>query len=202
MILARLKRETRSQHEQMEATVDLFNRITSLEDYRELLARLWGFYAPLEQLIGRAGIASSLTFNWPVRQKEPLLRRDLLALGVNMQGMAQLPQASSLQLPQLESAAATWGCLYVLEGATLGGAVIARHLQQTFGLHAHNGAAFYNAYGPDIGPMWKAFGEALTEFAGLQPIEAEQDVVSGAAATFDGLRAWLAHSTHESREAL
>jgi len=190
MILARLKSETRLQHEQLEATVDLFNRVTSLADYRDLLMRLWGFYAPLEQRIERTSASSTPALSWPMRQKAPLLQRDLLALGLNAQAMAQLPQVSSAQLPPLESAAATWGCLYVLEGATLGGAVIARHLQQTFGLHAQNGAAFYNAYGQSIGPMWKSFGEALSEFV-IATASDEDEIIRTAGLTFESLRAWL-----------
>lgn len=199
MILTRLKHETRQQHEQMEATVDLFKRVTSLADYGALLARLWGFYAPFEQLIGRTSVTSTDALRWPMRQKEPLLQRDLLALGLGAQAIAQLPQASSAQLPQLNGAAAIWGGLYVLEGATLGGAVIARHLQQAFGLHAHNGAAFYNAYGPEIGPMWKAFGEAMTAFANTAHKADEDEIVQAAGATFECLRVWLSDAPSSVR---
>ena len=190
-ILARLKSDTRPQHEQMEATVDIFKRVTSMAAYRDLLARFWGFYAPLEHVIGSDRAVSWIALNWPLRQKVPLLQRDLQALGLGASAIAQLPHVPSFLLPQMETAAAKWGCLYVLEGATLGGAVIARHLQRAFGLQAHNGAAFYNAYGQDVGPMWKSFGDALTEFANTQFYAVEDQIVASAAATFDCLRLWL-----------
>ena len=53
------------------------------------------------------------------------------------------------------------GCLYVLEGATLGGVVIRRHPEQKLRLGPDNGAAFFHAYGPDTGRRWREFCGAL-----------------------------------------
>jgi heme oxygenase len=51
-----------------------------------------------------------------------------------------LPQYHDL--PDIEDWPRMLGCLYVLEGATLGGQIISRHLQRTLHIDAINGAAF------------------------------------------------------------
>lgn len=78
------------------------------------------------------------------------------------------------------------GALYVLEGSTLGGRMIGRHITATHGLTGE-GLAYYSGHGPRTGSMWLAFRARLDTFDG----DAAQ-VVSAANGTFDAMRAWLA----------
>jgi heme oxygenase len=55
------------------------------------------------------------------------------------------------------------GCLYVLEGATLGGQFISRHLA-TLGIGPANGGLFFHGYGAKTGEMWKSFQTNATGF--------------------------------------
>ena len=82
------------------------------------------------------------------------------------------------------------GLTYVLEGATLGGRVISRHIERVLGLDAAHGARFFHGYGEQTGAMWKAFRAALSAFAD-QPTQEDQ-VVASAIATFAALRVWCA----------
>ena len=92
-------------------------------------------------------------------------------------------------MPAPGSVAEAFGCLYVLEGATLGGQVISRHLARELSLSPANGAAFFNGYGPETGPRWTAFLALLEAHAG-QP-EQQASVVEAARQTFLLLEQWL-----------
>jgi heme oxygenase len=51
------------------------------------------------------------------------------------------------------------GTLYVIEGATLGGQVISRHLYRHLGFSANAGARFFNGYGDEAATQqqWTLF---------------------------------------------
>ena len=48
MILQRLKEDTRVQHEEVEAAVDVMNQMFDIADYRRLVSKSWSFYAAYE----------------------------------------------------------------------------------------------------------------------------------------------------------
>ena len=118
-------------------------RSCQLYGYRRLLARFYGFYTPAEtSLCGVTNLQSALT-DWPKRRKIEWLVKDLSALGFTGQQVADLPLCS--HLPALPGTAEALGCLYVLEGSTLGGQIIGRHLRATLQLEPDNGASFLRA---------------------------------------------------------
>ncbi len=182
MILAKLKEATREQHEALENTVDVMNRMFTLDDYKALLGKFYRFYAAIEPAVA-AGAASVDGFDFEERRKTPLLERDLAALGV-----LDEVRAAGLwdELPEEDSAAKAFGSMYVMEGATLGGQVITRHLKQHLGIDPETGGAFFNSYGANVGPMWKAFGTAATAFA--EEANADEEIVRSAKDTFDSFR--------------
>ena len=198
MLLHRLRHETRSLHDQLERHPRLAPLTTdalSREAYGELLERLLGFYEPLEARLATQEAPVALADRW----KTPLLVRDLHALG---RSPAALPRCAAL--PEVCSAEHVLGCLYVLEGATLGGAVIRRHLARNLGVTPEAGGAFYASYGANVGPMWKAFcaGVEAYEVGRWRPAMRRQDraptdaraadaVVGAARATFVALDDWL-----------
>ncbi len=178
MILAKLKEATRTQHENLENTVDVMNQMFSLEDYKTLLTKFYRFYAAIEPRVA-ANDLEKAGFDFAVRRKTPLLEKDLKALGI----FEDAQNGLWTDLPALDSTAKAFGSLYVMEGATLGGQVIMRHLKQHLDITPENGGAFFNSYGAEVGPMWKSFCATATEFA-----EANQDdetIVNAARETFD-----------------
>ena len=76
----------------------------------------------------------------------------------------------------------------LIEGATLGGRIIGRHLQASLGLRADSGAAFFSGYGSATGPLWQAFGDLLRVRAASTD---EAEIITGAVQTFDTLDRWL-----------
>ncbi len=183
MILANLRESTRQQHEGLESVVDVMNSTFSLDDYKKLLTKFYRFYSaieptlPLEELLGSGYDARE-------RLKVPALERDLAHLGILDEAKAAGKFAG---IPDVSSLATAFGSCYVMEGATLGGQIITRHLKQSLGLDAKNGAAFFSSYGPNVGPMWKEFGAAITAYA--EQADRDEEITEGAKATFDGFRA-------------
>lgn len=80
--------------------------------------------------------------------------------------------------------------LYVVEGSTLGGQLISRHLQQHLPVLQEAGCQFFQRYGRQAGPMWRAFGHFVTTYIATYPT-AEDPLVATACATFQQLQHWL-----------
>jgi heme oxygenase len=191
MIMAQLKEATRPYHERIEhdpLSRSLNASQPSREYYVQVLGAYYGFYAPLEARIQHAASWAILGFPLEPRLKTPLLIRDLASLGLAEPDWRQLPLCPFL--PALHSFPTALGCLYVLEGATLGGQLMARHLAQTLQLGSANGAAFFNSYGADVGVMWKAF----RSFVDAQQPAAADAIVHGACVTFAALEQWFTES--------
>jgi heme oxygenase (biliverdin-IX-beta and delta-forming) len=188
MILQRLKQDTRIYHQQVEEVVDLQHRLSSREGYRSVLEQFYGFYAPLEgALAGVPGLGLVLD-DLVARQKTGLLAGDLGALGMTPSALALLPRCR--ELPAMGEVAQALGCLYVIEGATLGGQIISRQISAELQLTPVHGAAFFTSYGTETGSMWRRFGAQLSAYATTP--ERETMIVDAALETFSTLRGWLA----------
>ncbi|WP_223642256.1 biliverdin-producing heme oxygenase [Corallococcus sp. EGB] len=190
-LLQRLKTETRSHHERTEGVLRLMDAHLTPADYRRQLEDFHGLYLPLEARL--AGPLSSLepALELASRWKTPLLEEDLRAMGHDAGSIARLPRAAPL--PSLTGLAEALGCAYVLEGSTLGGQLILRHLRRHFGPDAGVGTfAFVRAYGDRVGPMWRAFGAVLTQASQRAASDTfDAAVVQGARDTFDAFAAWM-----------
>lgn len=191
-VLQRLKAATRAEHDAIEVALDLMAPGLSLADYHRRLRRYLGFYAPIEPLIDAAIDGPRWSLNMTARAKTAWLAADLVCLGNSSDAVGPTPTAHALctALPPLKTEADAFGCLYVLEGASLGGRVISRHIERVLGLNATHGARFFHGYGDQTGAMWKTFRGALSAFAD-QPSK-EDEVVASAIATFSALRVWCA----------
>lgn len=189
MILQRLKIETRAQHAALEGLLPLLNPNMSLEAYRECLRRFYGYYLPLESLLIAQPVWDELGFDYTRRCKAHGLQRDLLALGDSPTQLMQIPRCHDI--PKLHTLAQVLGCLYVIEGATLGGQIITKHLQANLGLTPAHGATFFNGYGVCTGAQWKAFGIMLITRA--EQANDSNAIVDSANQTFQTMGQWLFH---------
>ncbi|HEU5042109.1 MAG TPA: biliverdin-producing heme oxygenase [Gemmatimonadales bacterium] len=189
-LLARLKAETRFQHLRLERHLDVLGDGVTRAGHRRLLRRLYGFHRPWEEQAlpllerGHPGLTAG-------RSKLGLLERDLLGLGDDLEEIRALPCCRAL--PPLDTLCSALGSMYVLEGATLGGQVVSRHLARTLGVDADSGASFFRSYGDEVGPMWRRFGEALAVHAGRE----DDRVVACARDTFVCLHDWLLSSADD-----
>lgn len=162
-IMAQLKARTAHQHQATEETVDIMRDDFTMDDYRRLLKRFYAFYKAYEAKMSEALKENPIELDYTERLNTPRLLTDLKILGLTEQDIAEINPFEDL--PRLDSKERIYGSLYVIEGSTLGGQVILRHLRDKFGLDENNGAAFYAGYGKETGKMWNEFREAVTKFA-------------------------------------
>lgn len=182
-LLERVKIETALAHDRIEQGFDLGARTSSPSAYRDLLARLYGFHAAWEPR-AEAALAHAEFFHG--RRKVDLLRTDLHELGMTDSDIRQL--ALCVPTVPMRTPADAFGSMYVVEGSTLGGILIARHVERRLGLGLNNGCSYFRCYGEAVGPMWKAFGTTLLAHCGPRD---EKAVVTAARRTFDILHQWL-----------
>lgn len=166
-------------HRDIENALDLSGHDFSLRKYQRLVRRFYGFYSPWEAEVST--IAPDLIAG---RAKRSRLLRDLAYLGVGPDELSRIELCGSL--PPLDTRVRVIGSMYVLEGATLGGQILSRHMRSRFGFES-GGRHFFAGYGERTGSMWKQFGEILQ----AQPAHAHDEIVSSAVATFESIGLWV-----------
>lgn len=151
--------------------------------YRALLAALIGFHRPLETSIVHTPPSWWFGLDIQPRLRAHLLVDDLAHLGFDTAWVDLLPYA---RLPSIDSAGQLLGCLYVREGATLGGRVIARSLDPLLG-GGDWGRSFFSGT-PDNGRLWREVCDALeaADAAGHR-----HEIVDAARATFEQFETWM-----------
>jgi heme oxygenase len=162
------------------------------QDLRGILRAFYGFYAPLESRI-YAAARGSLRGDVRRRQKTQWLVHDLVTMGDTTETIAQLPCCTDL--PRVVFPGQLLGVLYVLEGATLGGQVIAEALRRHMGKEVST--RFFTPYGERTTAMWESYLRFLAELTTDE--EAERYVLASARATFETLEGWLHGVSHPYR---
>ncbi len=148
------------------------------KEYVTLLEKYYGFYFPVETLVLR----ERLEFQ---RVKHSLLEEDLAAVS---------PHSNSLKnicsiLPWAHDLPSALGVCYVLEGATLGGQLIAACLTKSLGLQEKNGLRFFTCYGSETQRMWEQF-KSQTRILVQSPSD-QSKMIEAALRTFDCLANWM-----------
>ena len=181
-LLARLRTETRPYHdavEQNEFNQALAAGAPSEAATARFLAKMYGFLVPYEEALLVHAPALGPAWELPGRQRAHLILEDLHAVP------GQLPLCPAM--PPLATVPQLLGALYVLEGSTLGGQVLARQLAKA-GSHQ---VRYFTGYGALTGPRWKALCQLLGEAA--PDAATEDEIVQSAIHTFQHLATWLAH---------
>lgn len=188
MILPYLREQIQPFHERLEASADISSALASRSHYRELLQSFYGFHAPLEPALRAFPEWHEIGFSLADREKVPLLRQDVLDLGMTGEEIAALAVCSPC-IGSSDGFARALGCAYVVEGSTLGGQVIARELA-AIGVTPLHGGRYFASYGPAVGRMWADFRRMLER----QSESLDRDeIAAGAMETFTALERWLAH---------
>jgi len=182
-VLQALRTATAHEHEQVETVLDLMSPALDRARLAAVLTLMHGFWQAAEAGLGtwaEREPADAAGVDWSRRRRGELFAADLRALGV---------EPATDDRPELPAVAGTdeaLGRLYVLEGSTLGGTFISRHLATLPDLAGTRLQAF-SPYGADTGAMWHAFRRFTRERA-----QEPQRVVAAAGATFRSLAAWCA----------
>lgn len=180
-----LKTQTLDAHQSIEKSMPIASADFSKEEYRSLLQKFYGFHVPLERRFADFRAQHSGLFPDGDRSKVPALSSDLKDLGLDESDLSRLPLATDL--PNVDDLRQITGVLYVIEGSTLGGQLIFRHLEEKFGSDIPR--RYFGGYGPRTGPMWQSFIKWLEAL----PIEPQDHAITVEAAnkTFRSLQTWL-----------
>lgn len=188
-MMDRLRRETSAEHALLEQATRMMSPDLSVRDYLRYLLEMWVAHAAVEPRLAGIGGLSAVLPDLDERRRLSRLELDLAELGVPPAELGTLLQ-NHPQIP-CGSVAEALGVLYVLEGSTLGGRLIRRHLAEVLGDRVAGATRYLDAYS-DVGPMWRRFGAAVNAYGEAHP-EAGSILVAAAAATFQALLAgWKA----------
>ena len=182
-----LKRETADLHQRLEVGSGAARTRALAPPLPASAAnRSIGFYAPVEAGLVRLAAAGP-PLGFPLRARSELIESDLLALGLSRRELAELPRCTDL--PRLSCPEDLAGCLYVLEGACLGGQVIAPALRRRLGVAKGSGASFFVGDAEATAARWIL---VLTWLEGLARAGARsEEIVASACATFLTLARWV-----------
>lgn len=163
-VMLALRNGTAAAHKQLEATAvfaQLMKESVTTTDYARALRVMLQFYAMMEPCL-KSGLLAHLP-DYAYTPRFPLLQNDLQQLGMS----ANIQEDIRLQSPP--GKAATLGMLYVVEGSTLGGQVLARHLYARLGERLALATSIYNLGGKLTHDHWMQVQKTLR-------VQADQDV--------------------------
>lgn len=185
MLTEALKNDTKLAHAELEGRmIPAIKAIDSEAGYYRLLEMMYGFYAPLEESID-AYVNEEKMPGYGQRRKASLLIQDMTVLN---QQQVQAPQQLCTDLPVIENYAQAIGAMYVLEGSTLGGKIIAGMIQKRVAA-VDKALHFFNGYGEKAMNMWNAFKEQVN--TGIQN-DKKVEVIQSANDTFTAFKRWIA----------
>jgi len=184
MVTDQLKSATLPAHQQLEKLlVYRIKAVSSVEDYLNLLRLFYGFCHPLEGVMMPL-LSDAIIADLDERRKSTALLQDMERL---RGGEVEAPLCDGM--PVLSSSGAALGALYVMEGSTLGGSIIADMIRKRLPELPEDSLHFFTGYGPETEAKWTAFKLQLDAFA-----TSEQDkkaVIDGANETFLAFHNWI-----------
>jgi heme oxygenase len=179
MLHQELKDTTTPSHQALEKKmVGFIRNIKTERDYVRFLRVMYGYYSALERQIE--------TF---IPEPEILGRRKANHL-LNDLGCFESEDEPALcrELPNINSYHAALGALYVMEGSTMGGNIIARIIKGQLGSTGGDGFSFFNGYGDNTKKMWEAFRQNFEKpFAS----EEREELIEAANNTFITFHNWI-----------
>ena len=186
-ILNDLRAGTSEAHQQLEDLVEIERCVASPGPYTRLLQAFYGFYLPLEARLAALEGWQIYGVDLSARHKTPWLAADLRSLRLPAAEIETLP--TCVDLPPTGTLAQGFGCLYVLEGATLGGRQISALLRDSpITVEARR---FFGSYGAETGARWRDFVVALESYAAGTGEEGRAEIIGVAQETFSSLRKWV-----------
>jgi heme oxygenase (biliverdin-IX-beta and delta-forming) len=189
MFAEELKKGTASVHAELEKKlIPHIRQVKDRESYTRLLKLMYGFYHPLQQKLQPFLDRLNYGSHYRGRQAESIVSD----IG-NLQPSGEEKIQETNHLPEIKNYAAALGALYVTEGSTLGGKIIAGMIARQVPQDLSRSLSFFNAYGDDTKPAWENFREMLN-----QPFseEEKEQIIATARETFSSFKKWL--SEYES----
>lgn len=187
MFLDKLRSDTAALHQQLERNPisrRLLDSQVTVEDYTTYLSRLYGFVSVFEEAMYPQ--LDEIFPGMEAKRKAGLIASDLVLLGCDV---GNIPLVDEQQLrADYPTRAEAAGGFYVLEGSTLGGMVIYKHLHEQLGEQVEGKAQYFTVYGSQTGPNWRIF---LDRFLAVAETLDGEAIIEGARRTFGRLDSWM-----------
>jgi heme oxygenase (biliverdin-IX-beta and delta-forming) len=185
-MLMLLNMVTRARHAAVDSVwLEVMSPRLTVTQYTALLARAYGFEAPLEAAFAYTRNLATMT-NLRERARAGVLAQDLLALGLSPQQVTELPQCWMIEPFRSVSEALGW--MYAAERSTLLFAqlhgALRTHLPEVAGA-----CAYLGCYDGVASQRWAALGRVLDAVAASD--EQREQLVAAAHIALDCQRAWL-----------
>ncbi len=187
MDLGRLRSETAFDHHCVEEAMPVMAPDLDQSSYVLILQCLYGFVKGWECWAESSSLddIKELLLG---RKRSSLLLADLLHFQAREPELIyEGPALSPLSMAHV------LGAMYVMEGSTLGGQIIARHIESQFSLAPGVGDAYFRGYGDRTGSMWREFQTVLQQV----PDESSESVIEAARALFADFGAWLTETCRQ-----
>ena len=184
-LATRLKNETKTLHDAVERELGLPGSIRTREEYVAFLVRLLRFHQTFEENIESVKWSSdwiNVEIATAEHVRSDLIQDDLVNLGVEI-------DSRKVNIFEYETFAQVLGGLYVVEGSSLGGRVIAPTLKR---LLENIPTRFFESDGRSHPQPWRSVKSALmrAELIGLN----SDEIIRGAAMTFENFGKYLTAS--------
>lgn len=176
IFLSRLRTSTGPMHKGLEENAiskSLMNPEVNLTDYAFYLRCMGEVVKVYDETVLPA--VSNVIVDAERRKKQLDIAADLVFLYAN--GASKRDSKPFVGFAGKPSLAYALGYAYVVEGSTLGGRVILKHLNQTLQL-GENGTRFFAGYGAETGSFWKAFLQPFCDY--VLSNKCEEEAIQGA----------------------
>ena len=196
--MQKLKSTTRKNHdkvEEMAFSKKIMDGSINIEEYASLILKQYYFHKNIEAQFNKLLTAKQKEqLEFDKRRKIHLLKYDMLELGLEEE-MLCFNKDPKLTIKNINDVI---GAMYVLEGSTLGGAVIRKKLQNNLQIHSNTTFHFYGCYGQESGDLWKKFILQATVFG--KEKNAQEEIIKKAVETFEFFESILKNGEINKKE--
>ena len=186
LFLKSLRQQTGESHNRLEQnkfSKVLLQPYVTLHDYQVYIAKLYGMTKACENDI--FPLLTAVNPDLGERYKAQFILEDLKKTGLSQEQIGDLPVSGFRPAGVAEAL----GAMYVLEGSTLGGKILYKHVNEFLGIDQQTGASYFYGYGQQTGVLWKRFIADLADYAVEEDCGLE--IISGAVSTFTAIDHWL-----------
>ncbi|WP_229214338.1 biliverdin-producing heme oxygenase [Dyadobacter flavalbus] len=186
IFIKELRHQTAESHQKLEENYlskAILNPSVTQADYQKYLSGLYGLTIACEDQVFPK--LNHIVPQLEKRYKSGKIIEDLSFTGFTDLKIDELPYYQY----EFSTVAEALGIMYVLEGSSLGGRILYKHINQYLGLDAEHGAAYFWGYGQETGPMWKSFISETARFAAEN--REGQTIIDSAIKTFNITDTWL-----------
>jgi heme oxygenase (biliverdin-IX-beta and delta-forming) len=195
--LQQLRNKTANSHqliEQNSVSQSLMSQGVTITQYAHYLKSMYGFVYGFEKMVFPL-LKHNELLQLEDRRKSHFIQGDLAVLN---HSAAQPYLNDELFSTHYRTAPAALGGMYVLEGSTLGGQIINKHLSKILGDSVAGKTTYLMAYAGQTGSMWKSFLQLLCE-AGATTGN-EDEIIDSAVNTFSLLNNCLSEHPYKLAE--